>query len=326
MTGIISPAQLRAAAKSRVNEANMLSLLGALDKYGAAAGLDRPHRLAQFLAQVMHESGDFRYDREIWGPTKAQKRYDTRTDLGNTPAKDGDGEAFKGRTAMQITGRRNYRAFRDWCRKLGLSPPDFEKQPDLVNTDPWEGLGPIWYWDVGNPTGKSLNVDADTGDVETITKLVNGGKNGFADRVDRLARISLVLLGYHPSEVRTFQKASGLDVDGDVGPRTRAALHRALVALTPGEASRPEVAAAPVVEKKTVPVTPPSLDAPWWKSKEVMAPSVIGGAASLLAAIGDLPWQNLLLIILAFAGVGGFLYWRKSADRKEVAKQVERMA
>ncbi|WP_165351214.1 peptidoglycan-binding protein [Ciceribacter ferrooxidans] len=258
MTGIISPAQLRAAAKSRVNEANMTSLLVALDKYGAKVGLDRPHRLAQFLAQVMHESGDFRYDREIWGPTKAQARYDTRTDIGNTPAKDGDGKKFLGRTAMQITGRGNYVAFRDWCRSIGLDPPDFEKQPELINTDPWEGLGPLWYWDKGNPTGKSLNVLADRGDVETITKRINGGKTNFADRVERLTRVSLVLLGYHASEVRTFQKAAGIEVDGDVGPETRAALQKALLALTPGEAARPEVSASPVVEEK--PVLPPKVE------------------------------------------------------------------
>ncbi|RVQ27921.1 glycoside hydrolase family 19 protein, partial [Sinorhizobium meliloti] len=47
---------------------------------------------------------------------------------------------------------------------------------------------------------------------------------------------------------------------------------------------------------------------------------------SLLAAIGGIPWQNLLLILVAFAGIAGFLYWRKNADRKAVAKQVEGMA
>lgn len=67
-------------------------------------------------------------------------------------------------------------------------------------------------------------------------------------------------------------------------------MHTALVALTPGEAARPEVKAAPVTEEKRVPVTPPNLDAPWWKSKEVITPSVIGGGASLLTAIGGIPW------------------------------------
>ncbi|RVM01128.1 glycoside hydrolase family 19 protein, partial [Sinorhizobium meliloti] len=53
---------------------------------------------------------------------------------------------------------------------------------------------------------------------------------------------------------------------------------------------------------------------------------VIGCGASLLTAIGGIPWQNLLLILVAFAGIAGFLYWRKNSDRKAVAKQVEGMA
>ncbi|PND23933.1 hypothetical protein CN933_29770 [Sinorhizobium sp. M4_45] len=147
----------RAAAKGRVNESNLASMLVALDKYGDCFGMDRPHRLAQYLAQLMHESGDFRYDREIWGPTPAQQRYDTRTDLGNPPGKDGDGYLYRGRTGMQLT------------------------------------------------------------------------------------------------------------------------------------------------------------------------PSVIGGGASLLTVIGGIPWQNLLLILVAFGAIAGFLYWRKNADRKAVAR-VEGMA
>ncbi|WP_234842108.1 peptidoglycan-binding domain-containing protein [Sinorhizobium meliloti] len=107
--------------------------------------------------------------------------------------------------------------------------------------------------------------------------------------------------------VLQFQADQRLQVDGDVGPKTRAAMHMALVALTPGEAARPEVNVAPVTEEKLVPVsvTPPSLDAPGWKSNEVITPSVIGGGASLLTAIGGIPWQNLLLILVAFGGMAG---------------------
>nr|WP_234843732.1 hypothetical protein [Sinorhizobium meliloti] len=95
------------------------------------------------FAQLTHERGDFRYDREIWGPTPDH----TRTDLGNTPEKDGDGYLYRGRTGMQLTGKDNYRQFRNWCRAAGLDCPDFIKDPDAVNTDPWEGLVPLFYWD-----------------------------------------------------------------------------------------------------------------------------------------------------------------------------------
>ncbi|WP_234893260.1 glycoside hydrolase family 19 protein [Sinorhizobium meliloti] len=162
--------------------------------------MDRPHRLAQYFAQLMYESGDFRYDREIWGPTPTQQRYDTRTDLGNTLEKDGDGYLYRGRTGMQLTGKDNYRQFRNWCRAAGLDCSDFVKDPDAVNADPWKGLVPLFYWDI-----RDLNRWADEGDAETITKKINDGKNGLAARFDRLARISLVLLGYRADNVLQFQ-------------------------------------------------------------------------------------------------------------------------
>ncbi|WP_234827998.1 peptidoglycan-binding protein [Sinorhizobium meliloti] len=152
-----------------------------------------------------------------------------------------------------------------------------------------------------------MNRWADEGDAETITKKINGGKNGLADRFDRLARISLVPLGYRADNVLQFQADQRLQVDGYVGPKTRAAMHTALVALTPGDAARPEVKAAPVTEKSRYRSRPPSLYAPWWKSKEVITPSVIGGGASLLTVIGGIPWQNLLLILVAFGAIAGFL-------------------
>ncbi len=215
--------QIRAMSIGSVNESNARSVMVALEQSGAKLGVDRPHRLAQYLPQIMHESADFKYDREIWGPTAAQKRYDTRTDLGNTAAADGDGRFYAGRTAMQITGKSNYRQFRDWCQEQGLNPPDFVEFPELVNIDPWEGLGPLWYWST-----RDLNAYADKGDVEMITRRINGGLNGYSDRLARLVRCSLVLIGYRATDIREFQEAAGLKVDGIAGPATRAALHAAL--------------------------------------------------------------------------------------------------
>ncbi|MFC5292601.1 hypothetical protein [Bosea minatitlanensis] len=71
--------------------ANAGSVLAALDLYGAKFGLDPPHRLAQFLPQIMHESGKLHFDREVWGPTPAQKRYEGRAKLGNTEPGGGQG-------------------------------------------------------------------------------------------------------------------------------------------------------------------------------------------------------------------------------------------
>lgn len=215
---------IRAAARRRPDPDNMQSMIVVLRHYGRWAGLHKPHRLAQFLAQIMHENGEFRYDRELWGPTPQQKKYDTMTGLGNTPERDGDGYLYRGRGSIQITGRWNYREFTKWVRKLDPNAPDFEKHPDMVNKDPWEGLVAIWYWMTRN-----LNTMADAGDNVAITRRINGGTNGLSDRLALYSRLALVLLGYKPDEIREFQEdhasEHGLKVDGISGPMTRAALH-----------------------------------------------------------------------------------------------------
>jgi len=206
--------------------ANGASMLIGLDLRGPAAGLDRPHRLAHYLAQLLHESGGFKYDRELWGPTPAQKRYDTRTDLGNTPAADGDGFLFRGRGPIQITGHDNYAAFTRWVRQFRVTAPDFVADPDAILTDPWEGLGPIWYWET-----RKLNTYADANDIEMITRRINGGLNGYQDRQQWYVRAALGLLGRDPTDIAAFQRGAGLTPDGIAGPRTRAALHGALLRL-----------------------------------------------------------------------------------------------
>lgn len=225
----ITAAQLRAIALGTPKAGNIPSVIVALDRFGGTCGLDRAHRLAHYIAQLAHESAGFRYDRELWGPTAAQRRYEGRKDLGNT--QKGDGKKFAGRTAIQITGRYNFRQFSAWAKRLDPAAPDFEADPDLINTDPWEGLSPIWYWHVGNPTGKSLNVYADRNDAEMVTRRINGGLNGYADRLKYYTRAALVLLGYSVTDVKKFQRAAGLVVDGIAGPATRGALFDRLIDL-----------------------------------------------------------------------------------------------
>lgn len=274
--------EILTASLTKPNKANMNSIVVALDLYGEDAGLLKPHRLAQYLAQVLHESGDFKYDKEIWGPTPAQIRYDTRKDLGNTPEVDGDGKLYMGRSAIQLTGKSNYRQFTKWCKDQGYTAPDFVKKPDLINTDPWEGLVPIWYW-----TSRNLNTWADQGDIETVTKKINGGLNGFTDRVNKYARVGLAMLGYKPYDLKKFQADRGLQSDGDPGPKTRSAIHMELVNLTAGEKEKPSVTAAPVteqVEKEVIvdkPVVPQTVE------KEVRQKT------------------NWLAWLLAFFGTGG---------------------
>lgn len=327
----VTAAHVRAAAKTRVNESNLNSVMVALDRYGAEVELDLPHRAVPLLAQLLHESGSFRYDRELWGPTPAQARYDTRTDLGNTPAKDDDGYKNRGRGPIQVTGGYNIRAFYDWCVKKGLNPPDFVADPDLINTDPWEGLSAIWYWDSGNPDGKSLNRYADRNDAEMITRRINGGLNGYSERLEFYTRLGLAVLGYDVQGIRAFQgkaKTAGYykgNLDGEDGPQTRAAIHLMLVELSP-KSQVMQTKAAPVTEEMPVAVTPPSLDAPWWQSKEVLVPTCTAAVTSGLAAVSSMPWQNLALILAAIGIGGGILLWRKKVDAKSVNDQVKVLA
>lgn len=234
-------------AGTPVDAANARSMLYGLETYGyGKLALDRPHRLAHFVSQLMHESGRFRYDREVWGPTPAQKRYDTRTDLGNTAARDGDGELYKGRTPIQITGKDNYRRFTAWCK--GVFPktaPDFVTSPEAINADPWEGLAPLWFWEQNK-----INSAADAGDVNRVTKIINGGQNGLSDRRKLYVRTALVLLGYQPDDVIRFQMDHALTADGVAGPKTFARLHQALLLVdrvrNPGVAPPDDKPASPL--------------------------------------------------------------------------------
>ena len=126
-------------------------------------------RVAAFIAQVGHESGQLRWVREIWGPTAQQAGYEGRADLGNT-VKD-DGSKYRGRGLIQITGRANYAA----CGEaLGL---DLVNRPELLEQTQYAALSAAWFWSVNG-----LNTLADAGDLRKITQRINGGLTGQADR------------------------------------------------------------------------------------------------------------------------------------------------
>ena len=140
-----------------------------------------PKCVAAFIAQIGHESGQLKYVKEIWGPTAAQMRYEGRADLGNT--QPGDGSKYRGRGLIQITGRANYEA----CGEaLGL---DLIKQPELLEKPQHACMSAAWFW-----ATKGLSTLADEGKFETITRRINGGLNGLADRQMLYARALKVLV------------------------------------------------------------------------------------------------------------------------------------
>ena len=138
-------------------------------------------RVAAFIAQIGHESGQLKYVKEIWGPTKAQAKYEGRADLGNTVA--GDGSKYRGRGLVQITGRANYKA----CGEaLGL---DLINHPELLEKPQHACMSAAWFWST-----RGLNTLGDAGKFDTITQRINGGQNGAADRKALYERALKVLV------------------------------------------------------------------------------------------------------------------------------------
>jgi putative chitinase len=138
--------------------------------------IEAPARIAAFLAQLAHESGQFRFMEEIWGPTPAQRRYEPvstlATNLGNSEV--GDGKRFKGRGPIQITGRANYRRFGDLLGTDLVADPARAALPELA----FRIAGLFW-------SKKGLNELADRATPDAfreITRRINGGFNGLEDR------------------------------------------------------------------------------------------------------------------------------------------------
>lgn len=133
--------------------------------------IDTAKRQAAFLAQIGHESGSLVYVREI----ASGEAYDTgelAEKLGNTPEADGDGQKYKGRGLIQITGLNNYT---NLTHAFGV---DFINQPELLEEPVNASRSAGWLW-----AREGLNAYADADKFGTITKLINGGYNGIDDRI-----------------------------------------------------------------------------------------------------------------------------------------------
>lgn len=155
--------------------------LDAINATLAAYNISTPIRAAHFLSQVGHESGSLRYTEEIASGTA----YDTgrlAVALGNTPQADGDGQRYKGRGFIQLTGQANYKKY---SKASGV---DFIANPELLAQPPYCADSAGWFWAV-----KGLNELADKDDIRAITKKINGGFNGLADRMSRLIVCKRVL-------------------------------------------------------------------------------------------------------------------------------------
>lgn len=174
----MTPQELVACTGARIDRAQ--TFLPFLEDAMHEFEINTPARQAAFLAQIGHESGGLHWLVELWGPTDAQRRYELRYDLGNiTP---GDGYRFRGRGLMQITGRANYR---DVGLALGV---DLETHPELLGEPGLACRSAAWFW-----KSRGLNELADAGLFERITRKINGGLNGYPERLGLYAAAKAVL-------------------------------------------------------------------------------------------------------------------------------------
>lgn len=177
-------------------------LLETFEKYE----INTPKRQACFIGQCMHESGGFKFLKEnlnysakglvaTW-PSRfpneeyaeeyarkperiANKVYSGR--MGNT--EDGDGAKYIGRGLIQLTGKDNYKAVTE---ALG---EDLLANPQLLEEPRYAALSAGWFWNK-----KGLNALADANDIETMTKRINGGSIGIADRKAKIEMVSKYLV------------------------------------------------------------------------------------------------------------------------------------
>ena len=172
--------------------------------------INTPQRVAAFVAQCAHESGNFRLLQEnlnyraaslmkVWPrhfPTAeianqyaqkpqaiANRAYANR--MGNGPEASGDGWAYAGKGLIQLTGKDNYTRFAE-----SIETP-VEEIPEFLQTFEGAVQSACWFWETNN-----LNQWADTGDILTMTKRINGGTIGLEDRIKHYNH-ALHVLGAH---------------------------------------------------------------------------------------------------------------------------------
>jgi putative chitinase len=274
---LLSEAQLAKMIPTNKEVADWCKVLNEmLPKYGITS----PRRIASFISQCAHESGDFRlleenlnYKEETllrvfpryFGTGKQNaaeyarnpekianyvymdKNRSANGALGNT--QDGDGWRFRGRGLKQVTGRSNYTTF---GKAIGKTA---EEVAEYLETKEGALVSALWFWQ-----SRGLNEVADTGDVAKVTKIINGGDIGLADRRKRYDEALAVLdgkdapgddrrsgggessgqdrgqdrgqgrgsevlrVGSRGAEVAALQRALGLADDGAFGPATEKAL------------------------------------------------------------------------------------------------------
>lgn len=159
--------------------------------------INTPQRIAAFMAQCAHESGNFMFLQENLNYKAASLRkvfpkyfpddataqaYEKKPEkianriyanrMGNGPEESGDGYRYRGRGLIQVTGKTNYTWF---AASLEIKP---EEAAEYMQTFEGAAQSACWFWE-----SNKLNQWADAGDIVTLTKRINGGTIGLEDRI-----------------------------------------------------------------------------------------------------------------------------------------------
>jgi putative chitinase len=162
--------------------------------------INTPQRIAAFVAQCAHESGNFMVLKENLNYKPATLRkifpkyfpndaiandYATRLNkqmhiasrayanrMGNGDEASQEGWKFCGRGLIQLTGKNNYQAFADSLEM------DIDDVPEYLGTYQGASQSACWFWETNN-----LNRFADKGDIKGLTRAINGGFIGLEDRI-----------------------------------------------------------------------------------------------------------------------------------------------
>lgn len=127
------------------------------------------------IAQLAVESAEFRYVKEL----ASGEAYDTgkkAIQLGNTPEPDSDGQFYKGRGLIQITGKRNYQLVSE---ALCI---DCVRKPEMLEQPEWAVKSAFWYWQVNNLSRYAT--DPTEENFKRVTKAINGGYNHLKERME----------------------------------------------------------------------------------------------------------------------------------------------
>jgi putative chitinase len=183
-----------------------------VNQYGVTFGLDSEHKLRHFLSQAAAETGGlgnlnktesldyssanrlakvYSKHYSLTDPNKrnpnnylhnaeAVANYVYRSRGGNGDEASGDGYKYRGRGIFQLTFKNNYASFQDYYNNKFLDQVNIVSNPSLVasNTD-LAVLSALWFFKT--KVMSKITIDANTS-VKSVTKKINGGKNGLSER------------------------------------------------------------------------------------------------------------------------------------------------